>query len=525
MSVANLSTSVETDQLMILCKVSLRGDVPALEALLQEDELILDRASVTCFHETPLHIAAMLGHLHFARALLSRKPKLSNELDSHRRLPLHLASAEGYLDIVKELLDASPDACSARDQEGRIPLHLAAIKGRIDIMKELLRICPDSMTEKLDHGKTILHLCVEYNRLEALKLLVETARDDEFVNASDDNGNTILHLSAILKQVETTKYLLLETSIKTNANALNRNGFTALDAVEHSPKDSKGLEIQIILLEAGVHRNRVLNNLPSTLSSSSAAAANGCYFIRKCKIMDRYFINVGKRLEEARGNILVAATVTASITFQAGISPPDIKADGQKDTNLVALPPVAPENFIDGLQYLTRRGSDLTFWYYNTVSLMLSLVLILLMLSGIPFRNKFSRIFLVVVMCFTVLYISQAYFFAAALHFPEQYQWHSAAGLSLLVIALTVPLLFYSIILLHVVASLIYLVRMIWKFICRLSQNALRFIRSVFCSWHNSSYSVQDKKVHRFWCKIRNKNRELQDQQTTTSGEQINSLI
>ncbi|EEF41025.1 ankyrin repeat-containing protein, putative [Ricinus communis] len=389
MSVANLSTSVETDQLMILCKVSLRGDVPALEALLQEDELILDRASVTCFHETPLHIAAMLGHLHFARALLSRKPKLSNELDSHRRLPLHLASAEGYLDIVKELLDASPDACSARDQEGRIPLHLAAIKGRIDIMKELLRICPESMTEKLDHGKTILHL------------------DDEFVNASDDNGNTILHLSAILKQVETTKYLLLETSIKTNANALNRN--------------------------AGVHRNRVRNNLPSTLSSASAAAAaaNGCYFIRKCKIMDRYFKNVGKRLEEARGNILVAAIVTASITFQAGINPPDIKADGQKDTNLVAVPPVAPENFIDGLQYFTRWGSDY-FWYYNTVALMLSLILILLMLSGIPFRNKFSRIFLVIIMCFTVLNISQAYFFAVALHIPEKYQWHSAAGLSLL---------------------------------------------------------------------------------------------
>ncbi|XP_015576124.3 uncharacterized protein LOC8284681 [Ricinus communis] len=238
--------------------------------------------------------------------------------------------------------------------------------------------------------------------------------------------------------------------------------------------------------------------------------------------MDRYFKNVGKRLEEARGNILVAATVTASITFQAGINPPDIKADGQKDTNLVAVPPVAPENFIDGLQYFTPWGSDY-FWYYNTVALMLSLILILLMLSGIPFRNKFSRIFLVIIMCFTVLYISQAYFFAVALHIPEKYLWHSAAGLSLLVIAIIVPLLFYSIILLHVVASLIYLVRMIWKCITRSKVKMNRVWLGVLFIAGMIRFTV--KKVHRFWCKIRNKNRELQEQENTTSGVQMNSLI
>ncbi|EEF41029.1 ankyrin repeat-containing protein, putative [Ricinus communis] len=199
-----------------------------------------------------------------------------------------MASSEGYLDIVKEVLHANPDACSHLDQDGRIPLHLAAMRGRIDIMKELLRICPESMTQKQDHGKTILHFCVKI-----------TARDDEFVSASDDNGNTILHLSAIFRQVE-LQYLLLETSIRTNANALNKNGFTALDAIEHCPRDSKGLEIQIILLEAGVHY--------------------------------QYFKNFGKRLEEAGGKILVAATLTANKTFQAGMNPPEI-ANGKQNTN------------------------------------------------------------------------------------------------------------------------------------------------------------------------------------------------
>ncbi|KAF2323601.1 hypothetical protein GH714_036280 [Hevea brasiliensis] len=320
MSTENLNTSIENDQL-ILYQVSLRGDVPAFDALLQQDELILDRVVVTSFHETPLHIAAMRGHLHFARALLSRKPKLADELDSLCRLPLHLASAEGYTDIVKELITANPDACWARDQDGRIPLHLAAMKGRVDIIKELVSICPESIREKLDYGETILHLCVKYNRLEALKLLAETVRDDEFVNATDDNGNTILHLAAILKQVQITKYLLLETTIKENVTALNRNGFTALDALEHCPRDSKGLEVKIILLEAeaGVQRNtgRSVSEFPS-----STAQRNGGLVARKYKFWNNYFKKVGKRLEEARGNILVAATVTASMAFQAGINPP-----------------------------------------------------------------------------------------------------------------------------------------------------------------------------------------------------------
>ena len=74
-----------------LHEASVSGNVEALEALIREDELILDKASVTCFDVTPLHVAALRGHVSFARAILSRKPKLATELDSLWRTPLHLA--------------------------------------------------------------------------------------------------------------------------------------------------------------------------------------------------------------------------------------------------------------------------------------------------------------------------------------------------------------------------------------------------------------------------------------------------
>ncbi|KAK3438837.1 hypothetical protein EUGRSUZ_C03391, partial [Eucalyptus grandis] len=65
-----------------LYEASLGGCVESLAQLLQEDQLILARASVTCFDETPLHVACMLGHVHFAKALLAHKRNLAMELDS-----------------------------------------------------------------------------------------------------------------------------------------------------------------------------------------------------------------------------------------------------------------------------------------------------------------------------------------------------------------------------------------------------------------------------------------------------------
>jgi ankyrin repeat protein len=114
------------------------------------------------------------GHLEFSRALVSKKPKLAEEVDSLGRTPLHLASAEGHTEIVKALLQANTDVCLAFDQDGRIPLHLAAMRGRIEIIKELIIARRESIRVNLN-GDSVLHLCVRYNHLDALKLLVESA--------------------------------------------------------------------------------------------------------------------------------------------------------------------------------------------------------------------------------------------------------------------------------------------------------------------------------------------------------------
>ncbi|KAF7150114.1 hypothetical protein RHSIM_Rhsim02G0230600 [Rhododendron simsii] len=92
----------------------LSGSVAALEALIDEDELILNRVSslIGFFinDSTPLHVAALRGHLDFAKALLTRKPELATKLDSSWSSPLHLACIKGHFEIVEELLWVNTNA-------------------------------------------------------------------------------------------------------------------------------------------------------------------------------------------------------------------------------------------------------------------------------------------------------------------------------------------------------------------------------------------------------------------------------
>ncbi|KAK3438800.1 hypothetical protein EUGRSUZ_C03616 [Eucalyptus grandis] len=184
-----------------------------------QDRLILARASVTCFDETPLHVARMLGH---------------------GRTPLHLVSTNEYVEIVRELLQSNPLACLVHDKDGRTALHLAMMKGRLNIVIELVKVRSKAAEHRLSHGKTALHLGVKHNHLEILKVLVEMVTDGDLVNAQDDEGNTILHLATANRQIE-WMYV----------NTVNRNGFSAPNIVEHFPNDFKIIELRELLVHAG----------------------------------------------------------------------------------------------------------------------------------------------------------------------------------------------------------------------------------------------------------------------------------
>ncbi|KAG6657187.1 hypothetical protein CIPAW_04G072700 [Carya illinoinensis] len=402
----------ENNNVVAVYEASLNGCVSTLNTSIQRDAMLLHKISLTSFAETPLHIAALLGHVEFTGALLSKKPNLANEVDSLGRTPLHLASAEGHTEIVKLLLPTNAEICLVCDEDGRIPLHLAAMRGRMEAMKELLFAKPDSIRVELD-GCKVFHLCVQYNHLDALKLLVESSiNEDDFLTSKDSDGNSILHLATMLKQTKTIKYLLSISEIKREVNATNRMGYTALDVLEFSPRDFKYLRIQDIFKEAGARR---CTNLMISTSSSlgptvrpgaeaqtaqntfneAVQASQSSRFLRSWSWVE-YLRHQGNWMEERRGTLMVVATVIATMAFQAGITPP-----GGTAVLSYAWP----------LTYLI-------FLAFNSVSFVASLCAMLLIISGFPLRNKFA-IWLTSAMITTVTFMALTYIFAVVLVTPR----------------------------------------------------------------------------------------------------------
>ncbi|KAI7985744.1 Ankyrin repeat-containing protein BDA1 [Camellia lanceoleosa] len=420
-----------------LYEASLTGNVQAFEALLEEDTLILDKITLSSSsfdneNQTPLHIAALRGHSDFTKALLSQKPRLATELDSLLNSPLHLASSEGHFDIVRQLLEAptaDDDVSKARNEDGRTPLHLAAMKGRVEVIKLLIRSRPESIYEKLERrGETVLQLCVKHNRFEALKTLVEellTKNNVGFVNSEDEDGNTILHLAAALKQTHTIEYLLKLTSVKEQAKTQNKNGFTALDIVELSPiKDLKTMEIQQFLVKAGVPSLRSAPDVKEEIRTSSSSTNHQLenLFIRLWKrfssFWNKYFKPERGWFKEVRGHFITASTLTTTMAYQAGLSPPGSVWQDFPSTNNTYLH-VYNSDIGTSIFAKTQGQAFTRFLFFNTASFIASMLTLILASSGFPPENKFFTVLMMVLMFFSLTCMTFAYLLSMQMISPE----------------------------------------------------------------------------------------------------------
>uniref|UniRef100_A0A5B7BXN1 Putative Ankyrin repeat family protein n=1 Tax=Davidia involucrata TaxID=16924 RepID=A0A5B7BXN1_DAVIN len=372
-----------------LHQAAMKGTVNSLLEILQEEPLILSTTTLpSSISDSPLHVAALLGHLEFATELLSRKPELAGALNSQGSSALHVASAKGYLEIVKELLLVDPDMCFVLDRDGRSPLHLAAIKGRVAVLTELVRVNPEAALVLTSGGDTCLHLCVKYNHLEALKVLIESVKKDEFVNWKDHDGNTVLHLAVAKKQIEIIKYLLTATGIEVNSG--NANGLTALDVLSQSPRDLRDMEIKECL-----HGGRAMRfmNTPSiivdrnSMKSPSTAAQppeSQNSIVKQQPEKHKHTDWLGRK----RSALMVVASLIATVAFQAAISPP---GGVWQDSYLVDSNGNPVENPHDAGKSVMAYNIPQAygqFMIFNTIAFLASLSIILLLISGLPLKRR-----------------------------------------------------------------------------------------------------------------------------------------
>ncbi|KAJ9546589.1 hypothetical protein OSB04_019132 [Centaurea solstitialis] len=428
-----------------LFEASITGNVQVLNALLQEDNFILDRVPLSCFNETPLAIAAMKGHLDFVRILLSKKPSLAVLLDSQRRTPLHLASAEGYVEIVRELLHVmGPEGCGFRDQDGRTPLHLAAMNERLEVIEVLIEKRPDLGREMEENGESILHVCISYNRFEALKLLSKLWNEEDLAKLIDGNGNTLLHVAVIHKQIQTVKYLLQKSSIIETGSVVNQYGLTALDVLDHCPRDLGALEIESLLMEANILRAKGVKPRSRTFQASveSKYSKNVTNTERKSGRDDN-----GNWLEKQRGILILAAVVVATASFYSALHPPGGTFMDSKSGPLGNA--VQTEVFMDDFS---------KFLIQNTIIMVLSMLILMVLLSGIPLWNTFCLWVLNLATLCIMLFMIITYLQEIAWMSPDTYINTPTIIMCAIWILLCLLLAF-----IHTVFFITWVIKKVWK--------------------------------------------------------------
>ncbi|XVE97933.1 hypothetical protein REPUB_Repub03eG0061600 [Reevesia pubescens] len=381
-----------------LSDAAMEGDIKSLKELLEEDPLILHRSIVSCVSETPLHVSSMLGHVSFVQQLLNLNPELASELDSKGCSALHLAAAKGHVEIVKQLVNMDPEMCMVRNQDGRTPLHLAAIKGRVKVVRELVRARPESAQVVTERDETALHLCVGSNRLVVgLKILVEEINGkDELVNRKDCDGNTILHIAVAKKQIEIINFLLTISGL--DINAINKNGFTALDTLIQSPRDLRDMEIECILRDAGILIAKDLHiispewvpsptKIPQMTRSLVSHVSTEIESISEKpgrKDNNKHTDWLGRK----RSALMVVASLSATVAFQAAITPPGGVWQEDETLDEKGNPLEHPRKAGTAVMAYSQEIEYGQFMIFNTIAFLASLSIILLLISGLPIKRR-----------------------------------------------------------------------------------------------------------------------------------------
>lgn len=173
----------------------------------------------TCFH-----IACREGHADITSYLLDVCPDAWNNRSKNKRTPLHTAALHGHLECVKLLLLRGGDPPDLADNCGTTPFMDAAQADQSAVMDYLVQFHKVDMTRVDVLGNSSLHLASQAGALSAIQSLVNRYGVD--VNSVNSWGQTALHLAAKVGQHDAIRLLI---SLGAKCSAMDNKGRTARD--------------------------------------------------------------------------------------------------------------------------------------------------------------------------------------------------------------------------------------------------------------------------------------------------------
>ncbi|XP_056855691.1 ankyrin repeat-containing protein BDA1 isoform X2 [Raphanus sativus] len=329
------------------------------------------------------------------------------DLDKEGFTPLHAAAGAGQVETVRAILGIDKKFCRLKGRDGKTPLHVAAMRGKTDVIREIVSTCVDCVEDETVQGQTALHLAVMHQETGAVIAIVELITETnriEVLYKKDEQGNTALHLATWRKNRQVIEVLveaIPEESRTFEVNAMNKMCLSSLDLLVMFPSEAGDREIYEKLTEAGAQRGGT-TNVQRTTSSTSTCQERA----QSHKDLVKYFTFKKHRdsPSEARSALLVVASLVATATFQASLTPPggtwQDSYTPEVSKNTTTNTP-AQQAHIAGQSIMgTFNGIAFTlFVFFNTIGFSVSLSMLNILTLGFPLRFQLQ-------ICMMAMYFS-----------------------------------------------------------------------------------------------------------------------
>ncbi|KAG7653771.1 Ankyrin repeat [Arabidopsis suecica] len=359
-----------------------------------------------------LNFALSSGSTCIAGIILERFPDLAREEawvveGGSLATLLHHACDRGDYELTCILLGLDQRLEEAINTNGLSPLHLAVLRGSVVILEEFLEKAPLSFSFLTPSKETVFHLAARNKNIDAFVFMAESVgiNSQILLQQTDENGNTVLHVAASMACcAPLIRYIVGKKMV--DIGYKNKMGFAATDLLPQEAEDFELLSSWLRFDTELDTKNTEVHDVPSnpfhkrslervkTLDSCISSKKNEV--IRLLELIETKTSEIAEikrskkgdaergrksmeyemhieALQNARNTIAIVAVLIASVSYAGGINPPGgVYQDGPWR----------------GKSIVGNTAAFKVFAICNNIALFMSLCIVILLVSIIPYKRK-----------------------------------------------------------------------------------------------------------------------------------------